>query len=205
MVKRSLFIYAMALVVIAFITLFAPPSSHVYTIEEVKPYQMATSWAEERSSLSYATVTSTISKSWFVFRDDPDGSLLSRQDVEQLVLEREEGLLHVYLSLSHGKVNLYRWTYQVTFDLNGDKLGDYIIWFDGGFDRPTCQLWRYKDGKAGEVVSSLQCDIVDSNTLYTAIPPQKIGNARAFYVWASVGYWEKEHGYPMKFTRLEIR
>ena len=189
-VKRFLFASAMILAAIAFATMFAPLSSHVYTVEEEKPYPTVTSWTEQWSSVSTSYTTEEHTKTRYTFTDDPDDSLAS-QDIDLLTLEKEGDLLHIYLSLSHGKFGDQTHFFRIGIDLDTDVTNNanYIIWYF--FESPGwgCELWKYPERGSGTMVSTLQYELnEEGDLLHITLPIQKIGGETTFYIWAELNY-----------------
>jgi hypothetical protein len=173
----------MILAAIAFTTMLLPLSSHVYTVEEEKPYPTVTSWTEQWSSVSTSYTTEEHTKTKYTFTDDPDDSLAS-QDIASLVLEKEGDFLHIYLSMSHGEINNYDWFYIIGFDFDGDEYTEY----DVAFDSNGCGLWR------SGMISTLQYEVKDNDQLlHVTLPMKQIGDRTSFYAFATVGYWTSEH------------
>jgi hypothetical protein len=187
-VKRILFASAMILAAIAFTTIFVPLSSHVYTVEEEKPYPTVTSWTEQWSSVSTSYTTEEHVKTKYTFIDNPNDSDDPSQDISSLALEKEENLLHVYLSMSHGGLDSYL-VYLISFDFDGDSWPEYIIWLDSN----GCELWKYPSGSESFMVSKLQYEAKDGR-LHVIVPMEQIGNRSTFYMWASVSYWTRKQG-----------
>jgi len=185
----------MILAAIAFTTIFVPLSSHVYTVEEEKPYPTVTSWTEQWSSVSTSYTTEEHTKTKYTFTDDPNDSPTSR-DINLIVLEKEDHLLHIYLSLSHGTFTHltsaadYMDACYITFDFDGDRFAEYTIWFDP----EGCQLWTYHKGHGGAMVSTLQYELKEEDLLHVVVPIEQIGGKTSFYAWAGVGFWSKEYG-----------
>jgi hypothetical protein len=178
-VKRILFASAMILAAIAFTTIFVPLSSHVYTVEEEKPYPTVTSWTEQRSSVSTSYTIEEHTKTRYVFTDDPSDSYAS-QDIDSLILEKDGDRLQIYLSLSRGKINRYNWFYAICFDFDGDLSSEYIV----GFDSNGCEL------RNSQKSLKLQYELENGDQLlHITVPMRQIDDRTRFYTWAMVGYW----------------
>jgi hypothetical protein len=173
----------MILAAIAFATMFAPLSSHVYTVEEEKPYPTVTSWTEQWSSVSTSYTTEEHTKTKYTFTDDPEDSLVS-QDIDFLILEKEDGLIHAYLSLSHGRIDPFDPLrgYGVTFDFDGDGFTEYGVIKSAG----KCELWKFRNGDPIFMVSTIQYELMDDHTLHVIIPIRLIDDKTSFYVGAGV-------------------
>jgi ribosomal protein L40E len=188
-VKRVLFASAMILAAIAFTTIFVPLSSHVYTVEEEKPYPTVTSWTTPWTSTS--TVTSYSSKTAWTLADNPDDSY-GPDDIDRVVLIREYNLIHIYLILSHGTIGLWpsdrAFLLSIAFESGG--LPDYTAWFY----YKGCELIYYP-GERGFKVADLQYDF-SSDTLHVIIPVSLIGEKTTFYFWAQIVYSVKGKLYP---------
>jgi hypothetical protein len=166
--------------------MFVPLSSHVYTVGEEKPYPTVTSWTEQWSSVSTAYTTEEHTKTKYTFTDDPEDSPAS-QDIDSLILEKEGNILHIYLTLSHGKFGIPVSYYtRIALDLDGNVWSDYMIWCDS---QTECGLWKYPNMPGrGTLVSILQYELKGDDLLHIIVPIQKIGST-SFYIWAEVGYW----------------
>jgi hypothetical protein len=181
----------MILAAIAFTTIFVPLSSHVYTVEEEKPYPTVTSWTEQWSSVSTSYTTEEHTKTKYTFTDDPNDSYAS-QDIDSLILEKGGDQLHIYLSLSRGRINNYG-LYVISFDFNGDGYSEYDVILDSN----GCRLWRSGITWRSGMISKLQYEVKNNGQLlHVTAPVKQIGNRTSFYVCARVGYWIRisEHG-----------
>jgi ribosomal protein L40E len=173
----------MLLAAIAFATMFAPLSSHIYTIEKKESSLTMMSWTEEYTSIS-AVFTTT--KARCVFIDDPNDSMSSSEDIGLLALVREGNQLNIHVSLSHGEFyEQQAWSCWIGLDFDGDKVAEEAIRFNG----QLCELQIYHYGKDGLSIERipLHYELEDNNhTLNVELPIQQFGDNTSFYVWAEL-------------------